>query len=95
MRSFPRLYPFCLLLPIIAVAPSSARAQEQAKAEGSHAAASLTSAILQPNQPKALTGKERLGEKWTDEQRTNNCKVPVDKRGPKPRPATCAHVPTG
>jgi hypothetical protein len=41
---------------------------------------------------KMLTGKERLGEKWTDEQRVDNCKVPVDKRGPKPRPDTCAHL---
>lgn len=38
----------------------------------------------------ALTGKERLGEKWTDEQRIDNCNVPVDKRGSKPRPATCS-----
>jgi hypothetical protein len=39
--------------------------------------------------PKVLTGKERLGPKWTDEQRTDNCRVPVDKRGAKPRPDTC------
>jgi hypothetical protein len=32
------------------------------------------------------TGKERLGEKWKDEQRIDNCKVPLDKQGPKPRP---------
>lgn len=37
-----------------------------------------------------LTGKERLGKKWTDEQRVDNCKVPVDKQGTKPRPRTCA-----
>jgi hypothetical protein len=37
-----------------------------------------------------LTGKERLGEKWMDEQRIDNCKVPVDKRGSKPRPDACA-----
>ena len=40
--------------------------------------------------PKVLTGKERLGEKWRDEQRIDNCKVPVDKRGTKPRPDACA-----
>lgn len=39
--------------------------------------------------PDTLTGKERLGKKWTDEQRVDNCKVPVDKRGAKPRPSTC------
>jgi hypothetical protein len=36
-----------------------------------------------------LTGKERLGPKWTDEQRIDNCHVPFDKRGSKPRPDRC------
>jgi hypothetical protein len=36
------------------------------------------------------TGKERLGNKWSDERRLDNCKVPPDKRGTKPRPDTCA-----
>jgi hypothetical protein len=40
-----------------------------------------------------LTGKERLGQKWSDEQRVDNCKVPVDKRGSKPRPSECPHIP--
>jgi len=42
--------------------------------------------------PKAdmLTGKERLGPKWTDEQRIDNCNVPPDKRGTKARPIACA-----
>ena len=35
------------------------------------------------------TGKERLGNKWSDEQRIDNCKVPPDKRGTKARPDTC------
>jgi hypothetical protein len=39
-----------------------------------------------------LTGKERLGRKWTDEQRIDNCNVPIDKRGTKPRPGACPHV---
>lgn len=43
----------------------------------------------------ALTGKERLGEKWKDEQRIDNCKVPPDKRGISPRSDSCAHVPSG
>ena len=38
-----------------------------------------------------LTGKERLGRKWTDEQRIDNCHVPVDKRGSKPRPSACTN----
>jgi len=37
-----------------------------------------------------LTGKERLGPKWSDEQRIDNCKVPLDRRGNKPRPSACA-----
>jgi hypothetical protein len=45
--------------------------------------------------PAMLTGKERLGPKWKDEQRIDNCKVPADKRGTKPRPSTCPHVPMG
>ena len=42
--------------------------------------------------PKVLTGKERLGPKWTDEQRIDNCNVPPDKRGLKPRPSACAQA---
>jgi hypothetical protein len=40
------------------------------------------------------TGKERLGEKWSDEQRFDNCKVPLDKRGTRQRPDSCVHAPT-
>jgi hypothetical protein len=47
------------------------------------------------NLPKVLTGKERLGNKWMDEQRIDNCKVPIDKRGTKPRPSICPHVSMG
>jgi hypothetical protein len=43
----------------------------------------------------SLTGKERLGRKWMDEQRIDNCNVPPDKRGARPRPSSCARVPTG
>ena len=43
--------------------------------------------------PAVLTGKERLGPKWTDEQRIDNCKVPPDKRGYKPRPDICTNAP--
>jgi hypothetical protein len=41
-----------------------------------------------------LTGKERLGPKWTDEQRIDNCNVPIGKRGATPRPSTCANNPS-
>jgi len=37
--------------------------------------------------PKTL--KERLGDKASDEQRVDDCKVPVDRRGSKPRPDKC------
>jgi hypothetical protein len=46
-----------------------------------------------PSEP--LTLKERLGAKWTDEQRIDNCKVPLDKRGPVPRPDACPSRPKG
>jgi hypothetical protein len=36
------------------------------------------------------TGKERLRGKASDEQRVDNCKVPLALRGPKPRPDQCA-----
>jgi hypothetical protein len=42
----------------------------------------------------ALTGKERLGSKWTDEQRIDNCHVPVNKRGTKPRSSLCPNAPS-
>ena len=35
------------------------------------------------------TAKERLGGKATDEQRVDNCKVPLDLRGSTPRPDDC------
>lgn len=45
--------------------------------------------------PETLTGKERLGRKWNDEQRIDNCNVPLDKRGAKPRPSICSNTPMG
>jgi hypothetical protein len=39
------------------------------------------------------TVKERLSSKATDEQRVDNCKVPPELRGPKPRP-DCARDPS-
>ncbi|MBR1145857.1 hypothetical protein [Bradyrhizobium sp. AUGA SZCCT0431] len=47
------------------------------------------------NPPATLTGKERLGRKWMDEQRIDNCNVPIDKRGSQKRPSICPHVPMG
>jgi hypothetical protein len=39
--------------------------------------------------PPTRTAKERLAGKASDEQRVDNYKVPLDLRGPKPRPAEC------
>jgi hypothetical protein len=49
--------------------------------------------ITPSNGAAGLTGKERLSEKWKDEQRIDNCKVPLDKRGTKARPDSCDHPP--
>ncbi|MCK5831931.1 MAG: hypothetical protein KAH20_16695 [Methylococcales bacterium] len=43
-------------------------------------------------QKVAKTAKERLGKKYADNQRINNCKVPIEKRGSKPRPDQCHRV---
>jgi hypothetical protein len=46
--------------------------------------------VQEPKQFEAgRTGKERLGGKASDEQRVDNCNVPFDLRGPKPRPDDC------
>jgi len=44
---------------------------------------------LPPDESKTL--KERLSDKASDEQRVDNCRVPVERRGPTPRPG----CPTG
>jgi hypothetical protein len=48
-----------------------------------------------PTTIDSLTGKERLGQKWMDEQRIDNCKIPLDKQGVRPRSSACPHIPTG
>ena len=48
-----------------------------------------------PANGPSLTGKERMGRKWMDEQRIDNCNVPAEKRGSKPRPGNCLHSPSG
>jgi hypothetical protein len=83
MESLRRGLPMLLLF----IGFSSSALAEDEKRNTS--AATISRENIQP----ALTGKERLGPKWTDEQRIDNCKVPVDKRGPKPRPSACADTP--
>ena len=50
--------------------------------------------LISATAPRTLTGKERLGRKWMDEQHIDNCNVPIDMRGTRPRPSICPHVPT-
>jgi len=45
------------------------------------------------SEPKTL--KERLGDKASDDQRVDNCKVPVAERGSKVRPDDCSHAHAG
>lgn len=54
---------------------------------------SASSPSPNPGNP-VKTGKERLGKKWTDEQRIDNCNVPIDKRGTRPRPSACPSAPS-
>jgi hypothetical protein len=55
-----------------------------------NAANNITTEMPRPG----LTGKERLGPKWSDEQRIDNCHVPFDRRGRKSRPDNCPNVPS-
>ena len=70
-----------LLIPFIMIAVASPAAAVERPQPG------------QTPMPATLTGKERLGKKWMDEQRIDNCNVPPDKRGAKPRPSACSHGP--
>ena len=58
-------------------------------ASSSISAGDLQSRYLAQANPPAKTGKERLSGKAADRQRVNDCKVPLDKRGDKKRPAAC------
>src|SRR5262245_7922043 len=80
MRPSSRRYVFSVTASLVITALSPAIAQEQ-----SHAAKGRETSLIST----VLTGKERLGRKWMDDQRIDNCKVPVDKRGTKPRLDTC------
>src|SRR5262249_23872759 len=51
-----------------------------------------TGATKPAGSPAELTGKERLGGKRKGEQRGENCNIPLDKRGTRPRPEIFAHV---
>ena len=73
LRARVRVVAWTLILLVALTAPGTT---PRANGEASH---------VQP----IRTAKERLGGKASDEQRVDNCKVPLDLRGPKPRPAEC------
>lgn len=78
-----RVFVSLLLLLAVLGRASSALAETRRIAQTAPEVASS------PRAARTLTGKERLGPKWTDEQRIDNCNVPVDKRGVRPRPILC------
>jgi hypothetical protein len=51
-------------------------------------------AAAQETKLETKTAKERSSRKWFDEQRLDNCRVPVELRGATPRP-DCSNEPTG
>jgi hypothetical protein len=60
-------------------------------AHADDAPATQASATQTPQPVK--TGKERLSDKASDEQRVDNCKVPPERRGTKMRPSDCPSEP--
>jgi hypothetical protein len=69
---------------IVALPLSFARAQDLAPATMQSGARAVPTI-------RGETLKERLGDKASDEQRVDNCKVPVERRGTKVRPNSCEH----
>jgi len=87
--SFAAKQATAMLMLGAALAPAAVGAQTGPEIESDGAQRAVTTAPAGGH--LRLTGKERLGEKWQDEQRIDNCKVPLDKRRVRPRPDSCAH----
>jgi hypothetical protein len=83
-----------LVSAMIAAASSPMLAQAPRPGPEDGQTTSQAQPTVPPEAPATQTGKERLGNKWMDEQRTDNCNVPIDKRGTKSRPDTCPDRPT-
>ncbi|MEZ2311970.1 hypothetical protein AB6809_35835 [Paraburkholderia sp. RCC_158] len=73
----------------LAFAFAAAPVRELANTAADTAASNPSATGRVPDKADPKTLKERLGDKGSDEQRVNNCKVPVEERGAKPRPDTC------
>jgi len=58
--------------------------------EAASSASAQEGAAKQSAAEPGRTAKERLSSKAADEQRVDNCKVPLELRGPKSRPDRCA-----
>ncbi len=71
---------------VIAILTSAVLA---AYASGGYAQQRDPLANPKPADLSGKTGKERLSDKASDEQRDDNCKVPRDKWGSKARPSDC------
>jgi hypothetical protein len=87
MPDVPRM---TLRSPLCAVAWTLLLLMAAATARADGEAGQTQASEIQASQPQPTrTAKERLGGKASDEQRLDNCKVPLDLRGPKPRPDDC------
>jgi hypothetical protein len=83
---------FALTIWLVLPAPSLALAEDHPVADRRMPIPATEDAV-RSNDPAVLTGKERLGSKWMDEQRIDNCKIPLDRRGTKSRPDNCSRTP--
>jgi hypothetical protein len=89
----PRFRPtLALSVSLVLGASPAVLAQEKPRTDGDEARVSHAPQASLPSQASSgvLTGKERLGKKWMDEQRMDNCRIPLDKRGSRPRPDSCS-----
>lgn len=75
----PRMFLRILAGSLLALYTAAALAQNAAPVPPTQA----------PTKETVKTGKERLSDKASDEQRVDNCKVPPERRGPAARPDAC------